>query len=261
MPTATPSFVHVEKLGLKTGQGHVYENLSFSAEKGQVVCLFGVQGSGKTAMLLSICGRMKFTSGEAKVAGWDVHRNFRRVRRISQISLIPGLNDVQPFLSLGNIVAAELALVGKHGDRAATDAYMKEWGFYDKRKMRFEDLHAYDVELFGIMLAMTGDPELLVVDDVHTELTQHQSIEIVCYLKELARKHDMAVLVACSEFDIANHADGLVIVDEHARDMRAAVLRDKPDTVPVPIIGYANNVDTGAAHITRSDLRAQKAGA
>ncbi len=261
MPTATPSFVHVEKLELKTSQGSVYENLGFSLEKGQTACLLGGQGSGKTAMLLSVCGRMKFTGGSAQVAGWDVRESFRRVRRISQISFIPGLNDVQPFLALKHIVAAELALVGKRGNKATTDAYMKEWGFYDKLKTRFEDLNAYDRAVFGIVLAMTGDPELLVVDDIQTELTQHESIKLVDHMRDIARARDIAVLFGCSEYDIANHADGIVIVDAGAQAQRKAVLRDNPDLVPAPVIGYANHVESGRARTTRSDLRAQKAGA
>ena len=241
MQTATPSFVSVDRLGLKTPRGYVFKNLSFSAEKGQIISFFGGPGSGKTAMLLSMCGRMKPTEGNCYVATYDINKDFRHIRHMSQISFIPGLNDVQPFLRVRSITAAELALVGKRGDKKHTDAYLKSWNFYDRLNIRFDDLKVYDRNIFGIILAMTGDPDLLIVDDLQADLTQHESIKIAELLKKIAREKNITIFFGCSEYDIADHADGLVVVSKDAISQRNAVIRDNPDLEAVPIIGYAND--------------------
>ena len=253
MQTATPSFVSVDRLGLKTSRGYVFKNLNFSADKGQTVGFFGGPGSGKTAMLLSICGRMKPTEGNCYVATYEINNDFRHIRHRSQISFIPGLNDVQPFLRVKNITAAELALVGKRGDKKHTDAYLRSWNFFDRLDVRFDDLKVYDRNIFGIILAMTGDPELLIVDDLQTDLTQHESIKIVNFLKKIAVEKNIAIFFGCSEYDIANYADKLVIVSKDAVSQRNAVLRDNPDLEAVPIIGYANDVKMAGSNAKVGD--------
>lgn len=244
---STEPFVQVEDLKLKTPLGVVYQDVSFSVGKGQVCALFGTAGCGKTALLLTACGRMKPSAGTARVAGHDLKKGYRKVRRLSAVSFIPGLNDVQPFLRVKNIMAAELSLVGKRGDKAATDDYLERCGFADKADVRFDDLDAYDAAYFGIILALASDPELLCVDDVQRELTQHQSIKLVDLLVRIARALGTTVLFCCSEYEIARGADGVVVLGAQAESQRQAVIRDQGEGHAVPIFGSGNGVIVGAA--------------
>ena len=263
MRTATPSFVSVDKLGLKTSQGTVFNDLSFSAEKGQLISILGEPNSGKTAMLLCMCGRMKPTTGNCYIATYNVQKDFRHIRHMSQISLIPGLNDVQPFLKVKNITAAELSLDGKHGDRKHTDEYLKKWDFYDRINIRFDKLNVYDSCLFGIILAMAGDPELLIVDDIQTDLTQRESIKITKLLKKIATETGTTVLFACSEYRIAQYADAVVIVSQSKLEQRSLVLKNEPDAKTIPIVGYANGVkndkNTAKTKTNSNTLRKERA--
>ncbi|MGI6032808.1 MAG: ATP-binding cassette domain-containing protein [Coriobacteriales bacterium] len=237
-------FVSVEGLSVKTPMGSVYENVNFRLEKGTVACIFGNQGSGKTSLLLTMSGRMKPSAGDAKVGEYRLTKDFRRIRRMSAISFIPGINDVQPFLQLKRIAAAELALVGKRGNKANTDAFLKDWGYYEKRDVHFNDLNSYESTVFGIMLAMAGKPELLLVDDVQADLTQYESKKVVALLHDTAESFGTTVLFGCTEYEIARNADGLVIMSEEAASQRRAVLRDENLSVAdaKPVFGYGNDV-------------------
>lgn len=243
-------FVKTEGLSLKTPVGPVYEGVSLEVERGKVCCIYGEQGSGKTSLMLTLCGRMKPSRGRATVAGHDLHKKYRLIRRMSGLSFIPGLNDVQSFLEVKRITAAELALAGKRGNKTNTDKYLKDWGFFDKKEVKFKDLDSYDTCLFGILLAMCGDPELLVVDDVQTNVTQHQSIKIMGYLKEIAAKRGTTVLVGCSEYEIARQADCVVVMGEEAESQRRAVIRELavPLSQMCPVVGSGNGVEVETAY-------------
>ena len=218
--------MRVSELSLKTPMGPVFENVSLEAQRGQLVALFGDAGCGKTALSLCMCGRMKYQSGVCEVGGMDLKKKFRQVRRESSISFVPGLNDVQPFLKVRQLVSAELSLVGASGNRKAVEECLERWHFMEKADVRFDDLNAYDRAYFGIMLACVSYPKLLCVDDVQSNLTQHQSIKLVKILREIAHEKDVVVFFATSEYEIAQHADGIVYMSEGAVEQRAAVLRD-----------------------------------
>ena len=248
--TEITPFMSIRELKLKTPLGTVYEQVSFDVGKGQVCALYGGAGSGKTSLLLTACGRMKPSGGNATVAGYDMKSKYRPVRRSSSISFIPRLNDVQPFLKVSAITGAELSLVNKKGNKAAAYEYLKRWHFEDKEDVRFEDLDAYDTAYFGILLACACDPQLLCVDDVQSDMTQHQGIKLVELLKLIAEQTGVTVLFCCSEYEIARHADGIVVLSEDAEMQRQAVLRERGPAADVKVFGVGNGVVLGSSGAT-----------
>ncbi len=63
------------------------DNLNLKVYRGEVFGLLGPNGSGKTTTILMLLGLIEPTSGEAYVAGFDITRNSRDIRRIT--GLIP----------------------------------------------------------------------------------------------------------------------------------------------------------------------------
>lgn len=235
--------IEVEGLSMRTAMGAVYNDVNLSVNRGQVCCIYGDRGSGKTAFLLSVCGRMKYNKGTIRVDGEAAKP--ARMRAGSAISFIPEVNAVQPFLEIKHIMAAELALNGVRGNKANTDAYFEKWGFFDLKEVRFKELDSYDAARFGVILAMASNPELLIVDDVQADLTQHQSRKLVAWLKGIAAEYGTTVLFACTEYEIARRADGVVVMSEGAEAQRRAVLRDENLSLSdaIPVFGYGNGVN------------------
>ena len=235
--------VDVQGLTLRTVDGPVYENVTFTLEKGQVGCLFGSGGSGKTGLLLTLGARMRFKGGKATVFGYDLAKQYRKVRDLSSVTVIRHINDVPENLTVYDLVAAELATAGKRSNKAAVQEYLEKWDFSACERVRYRNLEANDRSYFGILLACVSDPELLLVDDVQTGITQHRSIEWVGLFKRLAQERDMAVLFCCNEFDIANKADGVLIMSDKAALQRQAVLQDQGAQADARLLGVANNVN------------------
>lgn len=236
------SFIDVKNLSLKTPMGSVYTDVSFSAEKGETVAIYGSQKSGRTSLLLSLSGRMKPSRGDALIASYSLSKKYGKIRYLSALSFFDGVNDVQPFLKVGKILAAELQLAGKHGSKKAVHDYLEHWNFSDLVQTQYVNLDAYNRAVFGFMLASTGNPEIIVVDDIETNLTQHQSIKLIKLFKEYAQQTGCCILFACSEYEIAYYADSIVVMSESAELQRQAVLRQNPSHV-VKVAGSANGVN------------------
>lgn len=238
-------YIECHNLTLKTPAGRVYEDVNFTAEKGQVVAVFGTEGSGRTSLMLTMAGRMKANKGELKVAGYNVAKEFRKVRKISSLTLIPRVNDVPENTKVKEILAAELQICGKSGRKAKVEAFLKEWNLEDIIDTRFCDLESYEGKYFDIALACAGDPEILMVDSIQAGLTQHQSIRIIKHLKDLAAERGMTIFVAVREYDIARYTDSIIVMSDSAERQRQAVLREKGEGALCPIAGTGNKVVLG----------------
>lgn len=236
-------FVVAEDLSMRTTRGPVYDKVSMYVPRQSVCCVFGDNGCGKTSLLLSLCGRMKADAGTGQVAGYDLQTQFRRIRRISSISFIPGINDVQFSMTVGELTAAELSLAGRRGSRKHVEEFLTQQGMLEQRLVRFSELNAYDTALFGIVLALCACPQLLIVDDVETDLTRHQSEKLVARLRALVEEHDITVLFACSEYEIARLADGIVVMGYQAAAQRRAVIEQEcASCEEPPVIGTGNGI-------------------
>lgn len=216
-------FVVARGLTLKLPFRGAYENVNLDIMRGELCAVVAENNRGKTELLLTIAGRMKPTSGTVAVAGWPLPRKRSRVRRLSGMGFFERVNDVQPVLSVGQVMSAELNLYSRRSGRRAVGRYLQEWGFEGVASKKVEELERFAYVRLGIALGMVGDPQLLVVDDVENDLTRHESEKLMEELKELAHTRGVTVVVACTDYDLALCADKAVPISEWARAQERAV--------------------------------------
>jgi len=67
--------ITTNKLTKKFGDFTTVDNLSLSVKEGEILCLLGANGSGKSTTINMLLGFIKQTSGTAQINGLDVARN------------------------------------------------------------------------------------------------------------------------------------------------------------------------------------------
>lgn len=73
--------IQVEKLSKKFGSFVAVDQISFEVFKGEVFGFLGANGAGKTTAMRMLCGLSKPTSGEARIAGFDVYRQTESIKK------------------------------------------------------------------------------------------------------------------------------------------------------------------------------------
>ena len=73
--------ISVKGLVKKFGNFVANDNLSFTVEKGEIFGFLGANGAGKTTAMKILCGLLTPTSGEIKVAGFDVYRETEKIKK------------------------------------------------------------------------------------------------------------------------------------------------------------------------------------
>jgi ABC-2 type transport system ATP-binding protein len=65
----------------KFGNFVANDNLNFEVRQGEIFGFLGANGAGKTTAIRILCGLLKPTSGQIKVAGYDVYKQTDKIKR------------------------------------------------------------------------------------------------------------------------------------------------------------------------------------
>ena len=83
--------IEVKQLTKRFGTFTAVDHISFEVEPGEIFGFLGANGAGKTTAMRMLCGLSVPTSGEARVAGFDVYRESESIKRKSLRLLSPDL--------------------------------------------------------------------------------------------------------------------------------------------------------------------------
>src|SRR5665811_1556745 len=83
----------VQSLAFSYGNGPVFEKVSFSLKKGEVMCVLGPNGAGKSTLIKCIAGILKPAAGSIRILGEDTASlGVRGIAR--RIGYVPQQNEV-----------------------------------------------------------------------------------------------------------------------------------------------------------------------
>jgi ABC-2 type transport system ATP-binding protein len=146
--------------------GHLAVNdVSFGVNKGEIFGLIGPNGAGKTTLVESIAGLRRPDAGHVRVLGLDPHRDRASLRTRLGIQLqdsqLPDKIKVWEALDLYSSF---------YEQPADWKELIVALGLAEKRDAYFEKLSGGQKQRLSIALAMVGNPELLILDELTTGL-------------------------------------------------------------------------------------------
>jgi ABC-2 type transport system ATP-binding protein len=181
--------IEVRDLTKAYGPHKAIDRLNFSVARGEVVGFLGPNGAGKTTTMKIITGFMAPTSGEVKVAGFDVFEDpievKRRIGYLPETPPVYGDMTVQEYLRfVANLKGADKTKISQLVDRA-----IDKTNLGDVRKRLIQNLSKGFRQRVGISGALVSDPEILILDEPTVGLDPRQVAEIRSLIKELAGQH------------------------------------------------------------------------
>ena len=182
-PTGT---IQASALGLRTRAGWVYRDIDLTAPAGSFVVVTGPAGSGKTALLLTLAGRMQAGEGRLTVGSVDAARHPGAVRRLTGLGEFRGVNDLDETLSVADQVMAELALHGRPWRGAHVGSVLQAVGLDLDPRRTVRDLGAAERTLLGAALGTIGAPPVLVMDELDEDATPDETARVAAALRLLA---------------------------------------------------------------------------
>ena len=211
------------------------ENISFSANKGDIIGLVGPNGAGKTTIIKLILGLINLTEGKVLINGYDIQKDF--VNAINKVGAIVENPDLYMYLS-GYDNLKLIANNYRNITKERINEVIKIVGLEQRIKDKVSTYSLGMRQRLGIAEAIINNPELLILDEPTNGLDVEGIIEIRELIKELSSK-GIAILISShnlTEIDnlcnrIIAIKNGKIIVNETIEEFKQISNGEKLDSI------------------------------
>lgn len=186
------------------------DNASFDIEKGELVCILGPSGAGKTTCLNILGGMDQATSGHLFVDGVDIvsltGKDLIKYRRNDIGFVFQFYNLVQNLTALENVELA-VQLCKDHLD---PKEIMEKVGLKDRMDNFPSQLSGGEQQRVAIARAIAKNPKLLLCDEPTGALDYKTGKQILGLLEQTCRKENMTVIIITHNSAISKMADRVI---------------------------------------------------
>lgn len=185
------SLIEVNNISFAYGENQVFENISFSVEKGDVLCILGHNGTGKTTLLKCLNGLFNISSGNILIKGENIESlSFSDISKI--IGYIPqGHVATFPFTVLDVVLmgrASYLRLTEspKNNDLEIAKDSLKKLGIYGIKDKEYTKLSGGERQLVFLARILTQQPDVLILDEPTSHLDFGNQIKFLEIIEQLS---------------------------------------------------------------------------
>lgn len=181
--------IEVQNLSKNYGERQAVHDLTFTVKKGEVVGFLGPNGAGKSTTMKIITGYMAPSSGQVKVAGFDVFEDPIEVKR--RIGYLPELPPVYHDMYVEDYLrfVANLKGVDKTRVQSLVKGALDKTGLYEVRGRLIGNLSKGFKQRVGLAQALVSDPEILILDEPTVGLDPKQVAEMRQLIRQLKGQH------------------------------------------------------------------------
>ena len=204
----------IEQMDAYYGESRVIPGLNLQAKKGEITCLIGRNGVGKSTTLKSIMGLVKTPTGRILLADQDIlhMKTYDRVKK--GIGYVPQGRDIFPQMTVQENI--ELGLQALGGKGKVPDYIYDLFPILPKfAKRKGGDLSGGQQQQLAIARALVTDPKILILDEP-TEGIQPSIIQDIGEaIRRVNKELDITVLIVEQYLDfVLGISDALYVMEK-----------------------------------------------
>ncbi len=223
----------VDAIDLYYGASQALRRVSLTAEKGEVTCILGRNGVGKTSLLRAIFGLQPIRAGQIAWEDRELTGLSPYQRARAGLALVPQGREIFPRLTVAENLETGFAVLPRGLRHVSDEIFALFPVLKDMLRRRGGDLSGGQQQQLAIARALVTRPRLLVLDEP-TEGIQPSIIkDIERVIRGLASRGDMAILLVEQYFEFARDLAasylvmqrGEVVASGRRKDMDEAAVR------------------------------------
>ncbi len=192
------SLLEVKSLNTYYGESHILRNVDINVRSGEMVCLIGRNGVGKTTLLKSLIGLLKPTGGDIIFKGSSLIRKEPHSRAKLGVAYVPQGREIIPYLTVQeNLLIGLEALPGGLSNNKKIDPLVYELFpiLKDFLTRKGGDLSGGQQQQLAIARALLGKPQLLLLDEPTEGIQPNIVLDIENAINQIIRETGIGVLL------------------------------------------------------------------
>ena len=185
----------LEMIDIQKSYGSItaIERASFKLKKGTVVALVGANGAGKSTLMNILGGVIKANKGRIIVNGSEVYFSSPSDAALQGIQFVHQELSVFKTMTVAenifiNQFPSRYSLIKKAEILRISRQLLRELGSELDPETSVESLSTGDCQMVVIARAMLGDPEILILDEPTSSLSQYEKQKLHQVMKRLKNK-------------------------------------------------------------------------
>jgi ABC-2 type transport system ATP-binding protein len=224
----------VRDLVRRYGPIEAVRGVTFDVAAGETFGFLGPNGAGKSTTISMLCTLLRPTSGEARVAGFDVVAQRAEVRK--RIGLVFQDTTLDDYLTAQENLRFHAELYGVPRVQMAPriEDVLRMVGLIDRRDGLVRTFSGGMKRRLEIARGLLHSPRVLFLDEPTVGLDPQTRAHIWSYIEELRQREAITMFLTTHYMDEAEHCDRIAIIDEGSivvdgtpEELKASVGRDR----------------------------------
>lgn len=204
--------ITIQNISKVYGTSKVLEIPHLEIPKGESFGLVGNNGAGKTTLFSLLLDLIEATTGEIMIAGENVARSENWKNRVSAFIddtfLIGYLTPEEYFYFLGEL---------RGTDKKQVDQFLLQFAdFFNgeilKGKKYIRDLSKGNQKKVGIVGALIGNPEIIVLDEPFANLDPSTQFKLKKLIKDWTQNHQVTFLISSHDLAHTTEVSNRIVV-------------------------------------------------
>jgi len=213
----------LEGLTLHYGGSQILHGIDMQAAAGQVTCVMGTNGVGKTSLLKAISGTHPRSAGRLELDGAEIGRAPAHAMARRGVGYVPQGRDIFPLLTVRENLETGYACLPREDHGVPDEIYELFPVLREMGNRRGGDLSGGQQQQLAIARAMITRPKLLLLDEPTEGIQPNIIQQIGRVIDYLRGRGDMAIVLVEQYFEFAYElADRFYVLQRGAVTLEGA---------------------------------------
>ncbi len=200
--------IKINEASYKYSAQNIFEDISLEINEGEILCIVGPNGCGKTTLLECILGINKLNSGSILIHNTDI-KSLKSAEIAKQIAFIPQMHDktfpytVREIVIMGRAVHMNMFSSPSRADIEIVDECLCTVGIEKLKDRPYTQLSGGEGQLVMLARALAQKTPLIIMDEPTAHLDFNHELIVLETIVKLVKTVGLTVIMATH---FPNHA-------------------------------------------------------